>query len=193
MASDEPSIRVDFGRPIVFFDSHPDEQEGYIYSYWSGLKSSLKIAWTGEVPKFHETGVLRIYFWTIDGTQGLKDYELREYQKVKEDWNKLLDLPDVRRALVMGYSGQNPYTLGNNPWVEKFQREAKKAARAVKEREEWDEKSRQRKRDNNAKNLIDFDELIEQTELAEYEKELRERERQNERRGSSENDRLLEV
>ena len=194
MASDEPSIRVDFGTPIVFFDSHPDEQEGYLYSYWSGLKSSLKIAWTGEVPKFHETGVLRIYFWTHDGTQGLKDYELREYQTVKEDWQKLLDLPEVRRAVVMGYSGQNPYTMGNNPWVEKFKRDAKRAAKAEEERKSQGEKAAERKRDNNAGGMIDFDDLIEQTEQAEYEKELKERELEQERRaGSSEHDRLLDV
>lgn len=62
--SNEPSL--DFGTPTIFFDSHPDEQESYLYSYWSALKSNLKIAVTGEVPKFHSPGKLRIMWWTHD-------------------------------------------------------------------------------------------------------------------------------
>jgi hypothetical protein len=62
--SNEPN--VNFGAPTIFFDSHPHEQESYLYSYWSSLKSNLKIAFTGEVPKFHSPGKLRIIWWTHD-------------------------------------------------------------------------------------------------------------------------------
>jgi hypothetical protein len=34
---------IDFGAPTIFFDSHPEEQESYLYSYWSSLKSSFKM------------------------------------------------------------------------------------------------------------------------------------------------------
>ena len=71
--SSEPN--VNFGAPIIFFDSHPEEQESYIYSYWSSLKSNLKIAWTGEVPKFHEPGKLRIIWWTHDVSRNANDRE----------------------------------------------------------------------------------------------------------------------
>ncbi|OWP06316.1 hypothetical protein B2J93_4932 [Marssonina coronariae] len=187
----EPNIRTNFGSPVVFFDSHPEEQESYLYSYWSSLKSSLKIAWTGDVPKFHETGVLRLYFYTQEGRIGHKDYELREYEKVRADWHKALELPEVRRAVVMGYSGQNPYTLGRNPWREKFEREQKLAAKAEAQQKKQDALKAQRKKDDDAANLIDFDDLIAQTEEAEEQREIKERER--EREGSSEHDRLLDV
>lgn len=189
----EPNIRTNLGKPIVFFDSHPEEQESYLHSYWSGLKSNLKIAWTGEVPKFHETGVLRLYFYTQEGRIGHKDYELREYEKVKEDWQKALELPDVRRAVIMGYSGQNPYTLGNNPWVEKFKRDKKNQARAEALRKKQDEARTVTRKDNDVGNLIDFDDIITQTEMAEEQKEIAEMERRREREGSSEHDRLLDV
>jgi hypothetical protein len=71
--SGEPN--VNFGAPIIFFDSHPEEQESYISSYWSSLKSNLKIAWTGEVPKFHEPGKLRIIWWTYDVSRNAHDRE----------------------------------------------------------------------------------------------------------------------
>lgn len=181
---------VDFGSPIVFFDSHPEMQESYLYSYWSSLKSSLNTAWTGDVPKFHETGVLRILFWTIDGTQGLKDYELREYEKVREDWLKLCDLEDVSRALVMGYSGQNPYTMGkNNPWVERFQRERKNLERQEAERQRMEERNKAKRKADTKGELIDFDDLIARTEEAEWVKAIEEQSQSN----ISEKDRLLDV
>ncbi|KAI9053651.1 hypothetical protein LZ554_002605 [Drepanopeziza brunnea f. sp. 'monogermtubi'] len=187
----EPNIRTDFGRPVIFFDSHPEEQESYLYSYWSSFKSNLKIAWTGDVPKFHELGVLRIYFYTQEGKIGHKDYELREYEKVKEDWNKALELPEVRRAVVMGYSGQNPYTLGHNPWVEKFKKDKRNQERAEAQRKKQDALRAERKKTLAAEDLIDFDDIIAQTEEAEVQREMKEKERRQEREGSEEHDRLL--
>jgi hypothetical protein len=128
--SQEPNLN--FGSPVIFFDSHPDEQESYLYSYWSSLKSNLKIAFTGEVPKFHSPGKLRIIWYTGDGNRGEKDYDLHEYQQVRTNFDVLLNMPEIRRVVVMGYSGQNPYILvnGTNPWQEKFRRMDKEGRRA---------------------------------------------------------------
>jgi|SRR6187402_840967 len=158
---------VNFGSPVVFFDSHPEEQDSYLYSYWSSLKASLKIAWTGNVPKFHEPGILRIIFWTYEGTQGFKDYELRQYETVRDDWQRLLDLDDVRRALVMGYSGQNPYVPGHNPWVEKFTREKKNAEREQLARSRQEQKLAERKGITTG-HLIDIQDVIKKTDDAEW-------------------------
>jgi hypothetical protein len=145
MPQQEPNL--DFGTPVIFFDSHPDEQESYLYSYWSSLKSTLRTAWTGDVPKFHHPGTLRVIWWTHDGSQGMKDFELHDYILVREKFDVLLDLEDVRRVVVMGYSGQNPYVRnqGMAGWgerkgqlekeKEKMEEEARRA-REAKEREE---------------------------------------------------------
>jgi hypothetical protein len=133
---------VDFGTPTIFFDSHPHEQESYLYSYWSSLKSTLRTAWTGDVPKFHNTGTLRIIWWTHDGNRGLKDFELHEFMIVREKFDVLLALPDVRRVLIMGYSGQNPYLLRPGGRGDKLEREMGrmeaegKRAREARDRDE---------------------------------------------------------
>jgi hypothetical protein len=128
--SNEPN--VNFGSPAIFLDSHPDEQESYLYSYWSSLKSSLRIAFTGEVPPFLNPGSLRLTWWMRDGTQGMKDYELHEYAQVRANYDILLNMPEIRRVLITGYSGQNPYILvnGTNPWQDKFRRMEKEGRRA---------------------------------------------------------------
>lgn len=186
------NVHVDFGAPVVFFDSHPDMQESYLYSYWSSLKSSLNIAWTGDVPKFHDSGVLRIVFWTKEGTKGLKDYELREYATVREDWLRLTELEEVSRALVMGYSGQNPYSMGHgnsNPWVEKFQREKRTAEKQAAERKKMEARNLAKRKADTKGELIDFDDLIARTEYAEWEKE----EAARDESAMGEKDRLLDV
>lgn len=130
----EPNIN--FGTPTIFFDSHPEEQESYLYSYWSSFKSSLKIAWTGQVPKFLNPGTLRIIWYTQDGNEGMKDYELHEYALVRNNFDVLLKLDEVRRVVIMGYSGQNPYVMGaggRNPWQDKFRREFRKVEREARE------------------------------------------------------------
>ncbi|KAG0648479.1 hypothetical protein D0Z07_5489 [Hyphodiscus hymeniophilus] len=126
---------VNFGSQTIFFDSHPEEQESYLYSYWSSFKSSLKIAWTGQVPKFLNPGTLRIIWYTQDGSEGMKDYELHEYALVRDNFDVLLRLDEVRRVVIMGYSGQNPYVLGvggRNPFQDKFQRDLKRAQREAR-------------------------------------------------------------
>jgi hypothetical protein len=109
---------LDAGKPTIFFDSHPNEQESYVGSYWSSLKSTLSTAWTGDVEKFHEAGTLRVVWYTVQGQKGIRDFELSEYQMVREKYGILLDLPDVRRVLVIGYSGQNPYLRDGSGWGE---------------------------------------------------------------------------
>lgn len=55
----------------------------------------------------------------------------------------MLDIPDVSRALVMGWSGQNPYVLsyGDNPWLTK---EQKNKLRRKEQEEMWAKKSARR-------------------------------------------------
>jgi hypothetical protein len=190
----EPNIN--FGTPTIFFDSHPSEQESYLSSYWSSFKSTLKIAWTGQVPKFLSPGTLRIIWYTHDGSEGMKDYELHEYAQVRDSFDMLLGLDEVRRVLVMGYSGQNPYVMGpggRNPWQDKFRREfrrvemeareAKLAQETVgrnpgpsmsKEERERVEKEKKERLDNSkegrAGKVVDIEELLEEHEREEQER-----------------------
>lgn len=156
---------IDFGSPVIFFDSNPEEQESYLYSYWSSLRSTLKIAWTGEVPPFHAPGKLRIIFWTFDGEQGIKDYELHEYSIVREAWEALFNMPSVKRALVMGYSGQNPYVTeygGSNPWVDTVKGEKRQARK--------NENMENSKELRNGK-MLDIESVINKAEEAERKKQ----------------------
>jgi hypothetical protein len=204
----EPNIN--FGSPTIFFDSHPEEQESYLYSYWTSFKSTLKIAWTGKVPKFLNPGTLRIIWYTQDGNEGFKDYELHEYAIVRDNFDVLLKLDEVRRVVVMGYSGQNPYVMGaggRNPWQDKFRREFKKMDREGKEARlaqenmehgpstSQEERARmekeKRERLDNSKEartgkLVDIEEIIE-----EHDREEEERMRIVRERHWKENDGLL--
>lgn len=171
--SSEPNL--DFGVPVIFFDSHPEEQESYLYSYWSSLKSSFHIAFTGQVPKFHSPGTLRLIWYTHDKTQGLKDYELHEYALVREHFDVLLNLDEVRRAVIMGYSGQNPYILGaggRNPWADKFERQ-KRARASQEEIKRRDKEKRQRmdsSREGRTGVLVDIEDVLERSERAEQDR-----------------------
>lgn len=73
------------------------------------------------MPKFHNPGTLRIIWYTHDGSRGIKDFELHEYALVREKFDVLLALDDVRRVVIMGYSGQNPYVrdAGAGGWGER--------------------------------------------------------------------------
>lgn len=186
----EPNI--DFGTLAIFFDSHPEEQESYLYSYWSSFKATLKIAITGQVPKFLNPGTLRIIWYTYDGNEGLKDYELHEYALVRDNFDVLLKLDEVRRVVIMGYSGQNPYILGDggrNPWQDRFEREFKRMgvegrqARLAQEKtehgmgkEERERMEREKKeRLDNSKEarmgkLVDIEGIIEEHDRAEEER-----------------------
>jgi hypothetical protein len=162
---------VDFGSPAIFFDSHPSEQESYLYSYWSSLKNTLHIAWTGQVPKPLEPGTLRVVFWTHENTQGIKDYELHEYILVQESWEELCKQDEVRRCLVMGYSGQNPYVRadgGSNPWVEKFQRDQKRERERARQGGERMDNSKE----GRVGKLIDIEEVIHKSEELEEERRM---------------------
>jgi hypothetical protein len=157
---------VDFGFPAIFFDSHPEEQASYLYSVYNYFKSTFHIAWTGQVPKPLEHGMLRLIFWTEDDTQGMKDFELHEYATVREAYEEALRLDEVRRVMVMGFSGQNPYiyTHGKNPWVERFERE--KRARANGQRMDQSKENRAGKR-------LDINEIIAQSDELEEERRLK--------------------
>ncbi|KAL3424142.1 hypothetical protein PVAG01_03423 [Phlyctema vagabunda] len=163
---------VDFGNPVIFFDSHPEEQEGYLYSYWSSLVSTLKIAWTGDVPKQLMPGKLRMVWWTTEGTQGVKDYELHQYELVRNNFDGLLALPEVRRCLITGYSGQNPFVMSSNPWADAD----KKFKRDKKAQEERNQKQAQRlddSKEGRQGTLVDIESVIKSNEKAEEERRRR--------------------
>ena len=65
MLRSEDPPNLDFGSPVIFFDTHPLEQESYLYSYYTSLKTQLTTAWTGVPPKSLLHGKLRIVWWTV--------------------------------------------------------------------------------------------------------------------------------
>lgn len=100
------------GTPIIFFDSHPEEQaQSYLYSGLSWLGSQLHIAFTGQVPRPHLPGNLRVIWYTTDKNQGFKDYQLHEYAQVRENFDELLKMEEIRRVVIMGYPSENPYVV----------------------------------------------------------------------------------
>ncbi|KAA8573210.1 hypothetical protein MFRU_025g00360 [Monilinia fructicola] len=156
---------LNFGKPIIFFDSNPEMQESFIGSYWTTLKETLKTSWTGEVRKFHNPGTLRIIFWTAEGKECIKDYELHEYKVVREAWESLFNLPDVKRAIVMGYSGQNPYIKDfgeKNPWEDKIERERRRKKESVQRQGE--------SKEGRTGKVIDIKSVIDRTEEEEVKK-----------------------
>jgi hypothetical protein len=38
----------------------------------------------------------------------MKDYDLHEYEQVRANFDVLLNIPEIRRVVIQGYSGQNP-------------------------------------------------------------------------------------
>lgn len=160
---------IDFGKPTVFFDSHPEEQESYLYSYWSSLKSQLKIAWTGDVPKPLNPGQLRIVWWTHEGHQGMKDYELHQYELVRNNFDSLLNLPDVRRVLIEGYSGQNPFIMASNPWADaekKQKRQDRRHQREIEQTQRYDDS-----KEGRYGKLVDIESVIEANDRLEDERQ----------------------
>ncbi|TGO23013.1 hypothetical protein BPAE_0147g00170 [Botrytis paeoniae] len=156
---------LNFGSPIIFFDSNPEMQQTYIGSCFTSLKETLKTSWTGEVRKFHNPGTLRIIFWTPEGKECIKDYDLHEYKLVREAWESLFNLPDVKRAIVMGYSGQNPYVKDfgeKNPWEDKIERE--------KMRQRRSEQMQGESKEGRTGKEIDIKKVIDKTEEAEVKK-----------------------
>ncbi|KAJ8064300.1 hypothetical protein OCU04_006646 [Sclerotinia nivalis] len=156
---------LNFGSPIIFFDSNPEMQQTYLGSCLTSLKETLKTSWTGEVRKFHQPGTLRIIFWTPDDKECIKDYELHEYKLVREAWESLFNLPDVKRAIVTGYSGQNPYIKDfgeKNPWEDKIEREKIRQRKSAQRQGE--------SKEGRTGKEIDIKEIIDRTEEEEVKK-----------------------
>ncbi|KAI0993901.1 hypothetical protein K3495_g14283 [Podosphaera aphanis] len=148
--------------PAIFVDSHPDEQESYLMSWLSSIRSTLTIAATGVVERAQQVGDLRLKWYTHDGNVGFKDYPLQGYQQARSDFDEVLALPDVRRAMILGYPAQNPYITidGKNPWVDRFEREKKLQEKMHRDQLEC----RGRAKDEN---FLDIYGLVEETEKAE--------------------------
>jgi hypothetical protein len=183
--SEEPNL--DFGTPTIFFDSHPEEQESYLYSYWSSLKSTLHIAFTGIVPKYHGPGTLRIIWYTHDGNQGMKDYGLHEYVQVRDNFDVLLALDEVRRVVIMGYSGQNPYVLhADGRGIGDKYKDEKKRGLEGKEREKKQKERFDNSEEGRKGKIVDIESVIEK-----HDKAQEERRREAEERIWKENEGLL--
>ncbi|RKF74945.1 hypothetical protein GcM1_236001 [Golovinomyces cichoracearum] len=128
--------------PAIFMDSHPDEQDGYLKSWLTTIRTNLTIAATGIVERGQKPGELRLKWYTHDGNVGYKDYPLEQYEKVREEFHSVLGLPEVRRAIVLGYPAQNPFILigGSNPWVDKFEREKEQKQKMIRDQQKREAK-----------------------------------------------------
>lgn len=85
------------------------------------------------MPKPLLAGSLRIIWYMDNGKEGMKDYELHQSALVRENYEMLCSHPDVRRVLVRGYSGQNPWVLnskGLDSELRKMKNEARRARAA---------------------------------------------------------------
>ncbi|POS87630.1 hypothetical protein EPUL_000850, partial [Erysiphe pulchra] len=124
--------------PAIFIDSHPEEQDGYLKSWLTSLRTNLTIAATGIVERGQKPGELRLKWVTHEGTTGFKDYDLKDYERARTDFHEVLTLPDVHRAMILGFPSQNPYILinGKNPWVDRFEREKLQKERMLREQQE---------------------------------------------------------
>lgn len=98
-------------------------------------------AWTGDVVIDVQPGMIRLQWYTVrpppppqqpaasfimqitnatqtDGNFGKRDYELREHAEAQTGWETLCNLPEVDRAMIVGYPSQNPYSIdGKSQWV----------------------------------------------------------------------------
>ncbi|TKX22459.1 hypothetical protein C1H76_5241 [Elsinoe australis] len=105
-------------RPIIFFDSHPEPPAGIIRDSLSRFTKHLMTAWTGDVVIDVQPGMIRLQWYTTDGNFGKRDYELREHAEAQTGWETLCNLPEVDRAMIVGYPSQNPYSIdGKSQWV----------------------------------------------------------------------------
>ena len=90
---------------------------------------------------------------------------MHEYKLVRDAWESLFNLPDVKRAIVMGYSGQNPYVKDfgeKNPWEDKIERE--------KMRQRRSEQMQGESKEGRTGKEIDIKRVIDKTEEAEVKK-----------------------
>ncbi|KAI6244531.1 hypothetical protein HI914_07519 [Erysiphe necator] len=150
--------------PAIFMDSHPEEQDGYLKSWITSLRTNLTIAATGIVERVQKPGELRLKWVTHEGTTGFKDYDLKDYEQVRNDFHEVLTLPDVHRAMILGYPSQNPYIVinGKNPWVERFEREKLQKERMTREQNE-----REAKVAAMGEGILNIDALVRDTEIEE--------------------------
>jgi hypothetical protein len=176
---------MDIGTPTTFLDTHPSEQtSSYLVSGLSYLRGQLYTAFTGIVPKPLVPGSLRIIWYTDKGKEGMKDYELHQATLVRENYEMLCAHPDVWRVVVMGYSGQNPWVLGDRGMegeLKKMKAEARRARAAQEKTEREGGAVKVNPRENGGSsssgaagvetgNLIDIEDLIERNDREEEQK-----------------------
>jgi hypothetical protein len=171
-----PEPELPEGSPIIFFDSHPEEQaQSYLYSGLSWLGSQLHIAFTGQVPRPHLPGNLRVIWYTTDGNQGLKDYQLHEYAQVRENFDELLKMDEIRRVVIMGYPSENPYVVEPGGKKSKLAKQLDKKMQRIREDREDVKKNMEKD-----KAVYGADEMDEHIDSEEEEEEFRELEAKKE-------------
>ncbi|CAD6439297.1 100c1ce5-9f3a-4242-bf0b-e5a499dbb541-CDS [Sclerotinia trifoliorum] len=119
----------------------------------------------GRSSQISQPGNPSHYILDSDNKECIKDYELHEYKLVREAWESLFNLPDVKRAIVMGYSGQNPYVKDfgdKNPWEDKIEREKMRQRKSAQRQGE--------SKEGRAGKEIDIKEVIDRTEEEEVKK-----------------------
>jgi hypothetical protein len=124
----------------------------------------------------------------------MKEYELHQFALVRDNFDVLLAMPEVRRVIIMGYSGQNPYVLGDrgtNPWAEKFgrdwkrlksERNARGAEGSAWSKKDEDEEEIARERMDASKEgrvgkVVDIEAIIEENDALEEQARRKEEER----------------
>ncbi len=93
----------------------------------------------------------------------MKDYELHEHAQVRGNFHLLLGMEEVRRVVIWGYSGQNPYILGGegrNLWVEKGKRQGR-------EEEEKNKETMDNSKEGRTGMLVDIEDVIARHDKAE--------------------------
>jgi len=100
----------------------------------------------------------------------MKDYGLHEYMQVRENFDVLLDMEEVRRVVVMGYSGQNPYLYSGNGsgFGEKIDKE--KRNKGDRERREKQKQIFDDEEEGRTGKMVDIESVIEQHDKLEEEK-----------------------
>lgn len=122
-------------RPIPLLDSAPHLAPSWAGTWLGRASAHLSVAWTARPIAELESGFLRVEWETRasssaaaaghastgyistdnegqGGAKGFKDYPLSARATVLRAYEVLSDLADVRRVVVWGWAGQNPFSVG---------------------------------------------------------------------------------
>lgn len=107
----------------------------------------------------------------------MKDYELHDHAQVRDNFDLLLGMEEVRRVVVWGYSGQNPYVIGSegrNLWVDRAEKEKRQRR---EEKEEKNKETMDNSKEGRTGTLVDIEEVIKRHDKAEEDRRREEEEK----------------